>query len=80
MKAMTLGYNTSRVAEASNSRLKRILEDRALTLPDIRLALNKGQEQFDESRTYIKWQKAGPIATATNTRFYSSLSRILVTT
>ena len=54
---LTLGYNTSSMAEASNSRLKRSLGQCRATLTDIRQVLDSCEERAADEHAYVKRRK-----------------------
>ena len=57
IKGFNCGYNTSSIAESTNSKLKAILPDRSLSLKDIRTMYNNSQRLSILSKEYICGRK-----------------------
>lgn len=53
----TAGYNTSSIAESTNSRLKSFVQNKALTLLEMREAATELQTQSESNKNYIKCRK-----------------------
>lgn len=57
LNGFNCGYNTSSIAESSNSRLKILLPSRSITLKDIRIALSSAEHLSTLSKQFINERK-----------------------